>query len=121
MSATIINYIFYIKNSLKDLDPVAREENKKYILKIGEILELILFTIFCLTPIWRIPAYINMYKNNQSIVLPNIKAITLSVASLFLMYQLNPLDIKNKILKNKKVKDEEKRLDEEEDKKDNKE
>lgn len=122
MSATIINYIFYIKSSLKDLDPIVREENKKYILKVGETLQLIFFIIFCLTPIWRIPAYISMYKNNQSITLPIIKSIALSIASFFLMYQLNPLDIKSKILKNKKVKNEEKRLDNEEDKKtDNKE
>ncbi len=104
---------------------MVREENKKYILKVGEILELIFFTIFCLTPIWRIPAYIGMYKNNQSIVLPIIKSISLSIASIFLMYQLNPLDIKSKFLKNKKDKEsksKEKILDNEENKKtDNKE
>jgi small-conductance mechanosensitive channel len=43
ISATIINYIFYLKRALKDYEVVERQENKKRTLQIGEWLQLIFF------------------------------------------------------------------------------
>ncbi len=62
-------------------------------------MEFIFFTIFILTPLWRIPAFIRIYKENGKLILEIIKSVILSVVSIFLMYQLNPIDIKNKIHK----------------------
>ncbi len=97
ISITIINFIFYIKRNLKDLDLNIREENKKQTMKIGEILELIIFTIFLFMPIWRIPNFIELYQNNKGVIVEILKSIFISLLSLLLLYNLNPMDIKEKI------------------------
>ena len=99
ISITIINFIFYIKRNLKDLDLDLniREENKKQTMKIGEILELIIFTIFLFMPIWRIPNFIELYQNNKGVIVEILKSIFISLLSLLLLYNLNPMDIKEKI------------------------
>lgn len=97
ISATIINYIFYIKRNLKDFNQEIREETKKKTMKIGEILELILFTIFLFFPIIRIPEFIGLFSNKNKFIIEIFKSLLLSVASLFLLYKLNPLDIRNKL------------------------
>lgn len=101
ISATIINYIFYIKRNLKDLDPEIREKEKKNNIKIGEILELIFFTIFIFTPIWRIPEFMNLTEDKKRLVIEIIKSFLLCIASLFVLFSLNPLDIKGKLHKKK--------------------
>ena len=57
ISATIINYIFYLKRALKDYEVVERQENKKRTLQIGEWLQLIFFVIMIFMPIIRIPYF----------------------------------------------------------------
>lgn len=95
ISVTIINYIFYLKKNLQDLDQELREENKKCTMKIGEILELIFFTIFLFTPIWRIPSFMKLSETSNLIVEIG-KSIFVSFLSVILLYNLNPMDIKNK-------------------------
>lgn len=97
ISATIINYIFYIKRNLKDYDPVVREATKKRILQIGEILEFIFFTIFILMPIWQIPRFTEVIADKKQLVIELVKAFTISIASIILMISINPIDIKEKI------------------------
>lgn len=94
-SATIINFIFYLKRNLQDMNQEIREENKKRTMKIGEILELIFFTIFLFTPIWRIPSFIKISQKSELIVEIG-KSIFMSFLSIILLYNLNPIDIKNK-------------------------
>ncbi len=84
------------------MDLEIREENKKRTMKIGEILEFIFLTFFIFTPLWRIPTFIDMYKHNENLILEIAKSVLLTIVSIFLMYQLNPLEIKNKILNNNK-------------------
>lgn len=66
-------------------------------MKIGEILELIIFTIFLFMPIWRIPNFIELYQNNKGVIVEILKSIFISLLSLLLLYNLNPMDIKEKI------------------------
>ena len=66
ITVTIINYIFYIKRNLKDMDDSAREKVRKATIKIGEVIELIFFTIFILMPIWRIPKFIEVISDKSS-------------------------------------------------------
>ncbi len=103
LSVTIINYIFYIKASLKDPNPVVRSENKKAAIKMGEILEFIIFTIFILMPIWCIPHFITLVPERRVLIKELIIVFLISFASLFLMFSLNPLNIKEK-LKNLNIK-----------------
>lgn len=109
VTGTIINYIFYIKRSLKDFDEEERTTTRKKNLKIGEILELIFLIIFMLMPIWRIPAFIEVIDERAELIKELIRAFVLSIASIVLLNSLNPLDIKGKIKniftnKNKKLK-----------------
>ena len=99
ISATIINYIFYLRESLIDPNPEIREQNKKATIKIGEILELIIFSIFILMPIWCIPHFINLVPRRDELIKEVIIVFAISFSSLFLMYALNPMDIKGKFKK----------------------
>ena len=105
ISLTIINYIFYIKRNLVDYNQTIREMNKKSMLKVGEVLEFILFTIFVFTPIWRIPAFIELFDDKRKMILEIGKAFLLSIGSIILLINLNPLDVKNGF---KKIRDERK-------------
>ncbi len=97
ISASLINYIFYIKRNLKDYNPVTREHNKKVTLKIGEVLELIIFVIFMLAPIWRIPVFIDLFDNKKEMIKEIVKTFLLSIAAIILLFNLNPLNIKEKL------------------------
>lgn len=105
VSLTIINYIFYIKRSLIDYDQTIREINKKAALRVGEVLEFIVFTIFVLAPIWGIPTYINLFDNKKKMILEIVKMFLLSIGSIILLININPLDVKNGF---KKIRDERK-------------
>lgn len=97
ISGTIINYIFYIKRNLKDYEPVEREIVKKRIIQIGEVLELIFFIIFMTMPIWRIPKFIEIFSNRKELIIELLRAFGLSIASIILLFALNPVNIKTKI------------------------
>ena len=105
ISGTIIHYIFYIKRHLVDYEQVEREMVKKRILQIGEILELIFFIIFITMPIWRIPKFIEIFSNRKELIIELLRAFGLSIASIILLFALNPLNIKQKIKSLLKVKD----------------
>lgn len=101
ISATIISYIFYIKRSLKDLNPEIREKEKKNNIRIGEIIQFVFFVFFAFTPIWKIPIFLKLIEDKKELVIEIIKSLLLCIASLFLLFSLNPLDIKGKIHKKK--------------------
>ena len=110
ISISIIYYISYIKKSLMDLDQSVREKNKKRDKKIGEIHEIIFFTIFLLTPIWRIAEFINLFNQKNKLIIEILKSFVLSITAIILMYEMNPINIKEKITKllkrDRKVKNE---------------
>lgn len=97
ISITIINYVFYIKRSLKDLVQEEREVTRKAILKFGEVLELIFFIIFILMPIWRIPKFIELFETKKELIIELIRSFALSIASMILLISINPIDIKGKL------------------------
>ena len=97
ITIAIINYVFYIKKSLKDLDQEIREKVRKATIKIGEILELIFFTIFILMPLWRIPAFIEVIDDKKELIKELVRAFGLCIAALILLNAINPVDIKGKL------------------------
>ena len=99
ITATICYYISYIKKSLKDLNQEVRAANKKRTIKIGEILELIFFTIFMLMPLWRIPVFIELWGETKDFLIELARSVGISVAAVLLLVTLNPNDIKGKIKK----------------------
>lgn len=99
ISATIINFIFYIKRNLKDFNPVIREENKKRTMQIGEILQLIIFSIFLFAPIINIPNFLGILSNKKELIIQILKSFAISISAFILLYNLNPLNIKNKMKK----------------------
>jgi hypothetical protein len=94
ISVTIINYIFYIKRNLQDFNQEVREQNKKTIMKIGEILECICFIICILAPILRLPVFIEVFDNRKKLIFEIIKSFAICIAGIILLFALNPLDIK---------------------------
>ena len=101
ISAVVLNYINYLKNSLKDYNQEVREENQKKNAKIGQILELIIFIILVFTPVYKIPTFIRLSEFKINLYWEIIKSVLISISSVFLLYSLNPLDIKGKIFKKK--------------------
>lgn len=99
ISISIIYYIFYIKGSLIDPNQEEREVAKKATIRIGEILEFIIFTIFILMPIWCIPHFISLVPERKELIKELIIIFAISFASIFLMFALNPLNIKEKLKK----------------------
>lgn len=104
ISACIINFIFYIKRNLKDFDQEIRAENRKRTMKIGEVLELIFLIIFMLMPLWKIPSFIEIFDNKKELIIEILKSFVFTIVSIILIYNLNPLDIKEKINKLEKKK-----------------
>ena len=97
ITIAIINLVFYIKRSLKDLDLDVREKERKATIKIGEILELIFFILFITMPLWRIPKFIEVIEDKKELIKELVRAFGLCIASLFLLNALNPVDIKGKV------------------------
>lgn len=108
ISITIISYINYIKRALKDPNSEIRESNRKATIRVGEILEFIIFTIFIFMPIWCIPYFVSLASIKEILIKELIKVFAISFASLFLLFALNPLDIKGKLNKTEKQKKEKK-------------
>lgn len=99
ITIAIINFVFYIKRSLKDLDLEIREKVRKATIKIGEVLELIFFIIFITMPLWRIPKFIEVIDDKKELIKELVRAFALCIAALFLLNALNPVDIKGKVNK----------------------
>lgn len=97
ISATIINFIFYLKRSLVDLNLEIREQNKKQTMKIGQVLELIIFVLFIFVPFYRIPYMIEIFYDKKEFFSELIRDILISIASIFLLITLNPCKIKEKV------------------------
>lgn len=101
ISATVINYINYIKRALKDYDEELRAENKKRNIKIGEIIEIFILSILMLMPLIKIPVFMRLKDFKNELYIEIAKSVLISISSLFLLYNLNPLNIKGKIFRKK--------------------
>ena len=99
IAITIINYIFYIKRNLEDLDEEERVATRKKNIKVGEVIELIFFVIFILMPIWRIPKFIEVIENKKELIVELARSFGLCIAALILINALNPIDIKGRLKK----------------------
>lgn len=99
IAITIINYVFYIKRNLKEMDAEQRAATRKATIKIGEILELIFFVIFITMPLWRIPKFIEVIDNKKDLITELVRSFGLCIAALFLINAINPVDIKGRLKK----------------------
>lgn len=99
ISGVIINFYFYIKRNLKDFNPEARVNYKNRVIRVGEILELVCFSILALMPLWRINNLIILYRFNEreEFLETLFFSFVMTIVSVFLLYNLNPLDIREKI------------------------
>lgn len=95
----IWNFIRFVKLNLKDIKIEEREEEKKNTIKVGEVLQLIFFTIIMLTPIWRIPEFFKLLEDKKEMFIQIGISFFYSILAIFLLLKLNPLDIKNKLQK----------------------
>lgn len=92
----ILNFIGYVKKHRVDLIQSDREEKAERDNKIGEWVQLIVFLLMIILPICNIYKYISFIDETEKyrqIVLSSICVLT----SIFLLYNLNPLEIKEKI------------------------
>lgn len=95
ISSVIINFIFYVKRHRIDLIQSDREENEKQTRNIAEWIEFIIFSLFILFSFFNIFKYMSFIDRAERY--KNIMGSILCIcASIFLLYNLNPLDIKNK-------------------------
>ena len=101
ITGAICNFIFFIKRNLKDLDPAIRISYEKRMMKTAEILEIICFGLFIFMPLWlKVPLKIAYADGDKQLFAKYLAAsIILPFTSIFLLYQLNPLDIRNRVKK----------------------
>ena len=101
ITGSICNFIFFIKRNLKDLDPTIRISYEKRMMKTAEILEIICFGLFIFMPLWlKVPLKIAYADGDKQLFAKYLAASIISpFTSIFLLYQLNPLDIRNRIKK----------------------
>ena len=101
ITGAICNFIFFIKRNLKDLDPAIRISYEKRMMKTAEILEIICFGLFIFMPLWlKVPLKIAYADGDKQLFAKYLEASIISpFTSIFLLYQLNPLDIRNRIKK----------------------
>lgn len=99
ISATIIYFIYYIKRNLKDFDPVERVNFKKRVMFIGELLELICFIALAFMPLYMIGEMKAEYLlgDKTALIKTILKSFAVSIVSIFLIFELNPMDVKGKI------------------------
>lgn len=108
ISLVILNFIFYVKKHNQDLVQEVREEKKKKDLKLGEWSEIIVFLIVIGMSIYNIYTY-SQYIDESLKYRQTIGAVLCIVVTLFLWYNLNPLDTAEKfkdLFKKKKSIDE---------------
>jgi len=101
ITGAICNFIFFIKRNLKDLDPAIRISYEKRMMKTAEILEIICFGLFIFMPLWlKVPLKIAYTDGDKQLFAKYLAASIISpFTSIFLLYQLNPLDIRNRVKK----------------------
>lgn len=105
ISGVIIYFIQFIKKNLRDIDKSQKEAEEKTDRDMGEVVQLVVFSVIILMPIWKIPAFINIYNNmieSKELVIEIGKAFGYSFLGIVLMLELNPLDIKKRISRKKK-------------------
>ncbi len=96
-SLVIWNFIRFLKSNLKDIEVSSREENKKNTAKIGEVLELIFLSIIIFMPIWRIPEFVKLIEDKKELFIQIGISFFYSIMSIFILFKLNPLNIKDKL------------------------
>ena len=96
ISVVIINFIFYIKKHKVDLIQEEREEQEEKDSKIAEIIELVILVLTFILPIFNIFKYIN-YIDPAEKIRHICGGILFMIISVFLLFSLNPLDIKGKM------------------------
>ena len=94
---TIVNFIFYLKRRLKDLDDSVRAKTNKESLQWGEILQFIIFIIMMFMPFWRMNDFLQIYENKPLLYKEIAKSCAISIAAGFLLWQMNPLHFKQVI------------------------
>ena len=92
--ATIVNFIFYLKRRLKDLDNEVRAATNRQNLRWGEILQFIIFVIMMFLPLWRLNDFLQLYEDKPLMYKEIAKTCAVSIASGFLLWQMNPLSFK---------------------------
>lgn len=98
ISVVIINFIFQIKKNKADLIQEEREAQDAKDSKIAEIIEIVIFSLMFILPIFNIFRYIN-YIDKAEKIRQIVFGILFMVTSAFLLFTMNPLDIKGKIKK----------------------
>ena len=96
ISVVIINFIFYIKRNRVDLIQEEREAQDIKDSKIAEIIEIIIFLLMFILPIINIFRYIN-YIDKEEKIRQIVFGVLFMITSAFLLFSMNPLDIRGKI------------------------
>lgn len=98
ISVVIINFIFQIKKNKADLIQEEREAQDAKDSKNAEIIEIVIFSLMFILPIFNIFRYIN-YIDKAEKIRQIVFGILFMITSAFLLFTMNPLDIKGKIKK----------------------
>ena len=92
----ILNFIFYVKRHRVDLVQEEREADAENTNNIAEIIEFVLLIGMIIISIFNMYREINL-KDITNQLNELFTSIMLIVASVFLMFTLNPLDVKGKV------------------------
>lgn len=96
ISLVILNFIFYIKKHKVDLVQSEREIQEERTNRIAEWVELIIFLLMIIISVHNIYKYI-IFIDKIEKYKQIVKSVFYILIAIFLTYNLNPLDIRNKI------------------------
>lgn len=96
LSLTILHFIFWIKTHKVDLEKSEREESETKTSNIAEWIELIAFILIIIASIVNIVKYVEFIDEIERYSQIG-RSVLCIIASLILLYNINPLEIKDKI------------------------
>ncbi len=96
ISLTILHFIFWIKTHKVDLEKLDREEKEVKTNNIAEWIELIAFILIIIASIFNIVKYAQFIDDVEKYSQIGTSVLCI-IAALILLYNINPLDIKDKI------------------------
>lgn len=96
ISLTIIHFIFWIKTHKVDLEISEREEKETKTSNIAEWIELIAFILIIVASIFNIVKYIQFVEEAEKYKQIGTSILCI-IASVILLYNMNPLEVKDRI------------------------
>lgn len=94
ISVVIYHYIYFIKRLLVDLDPEVIKKEKETNYKFGEYVLFIFLCLLLINPILSLPKFAMHIGFKDLLIKEVLMSLGCSIVAIFLLYHINPLNIR---------------------------